>query len=109
MFAENSANYGVLLQGKDESRDWDLQELRRAQLQCPRATTRRARNLVGMGECGQVGGTDPALGHCTCDLVLPKLVVFVRLLQGFDGRMVDLAKPLKHRCGQRRVREGGVR
>lgn len=47
-----------------------------------------------------------ALGRRTCDLVLPELVVFVRLLQGFDGRMVDLSKPLQHRCGQTRVREG---
>lgn len=32
----------------------------------------------------------------TCDLVLPKLIVFVRLLQGLDGRVVDLSKPLQH-------------
>lgn len=42
-------------------------------------------NLVHMGVCRQVGGTDRTLGHCTCDLVLPKLIVFVRLLQGLDG------------------------
>ena len=40
----------------------------------------------------------------TCDLVLPKLVVFVRLLQGLDGRVVDLSKPLQHHWGQRRVK-----
>lgn len=64
---------------------------------------------MGMEECGHVGGTDLTLGHCTCDLMLPKLIVFVRLLQGFDGRMVDLSKPLQHRCRQRRMREGDVR
>lgn len=40
----------------------------------------------------------------TCDLVLPKLVVFVGLLQGLDGRVVDLPKPLQHHWGQRRVK-----
>lgn len=42
----------------------------------------------------------------TCDLMLPKLIVSVRLLQGLDGRMVDLSKPLQHRWGQRRMGEG---
>lgn len=32
----------------------------------------------------------------TCDLMLPKLIVSVRLLQRLDGRMVDLSKPLQH-------------
>lgn len=44
----------------------------------------------------------------TCDLVLPKLVVLVRLLQGFDGRVVDLSKSLQYHWGQRRVK-GEVR
>lgn len=44
--------------------------------------------------------------NCTCDLMLPKLVVFVRLFQGFDGRMVDLSKPLQHHWGQRRRKRG---
>jgi hypothetical protein len=32
--------------------------------------------------------------------MLPKLIVLVRLLQGLDGRMIDLPKSLQHRWGR---------
>lgn len=64
-------------------------------------------NLVGIGSVDRLEEQAQRWdASCTCDLMLPKFVVFVRLLQGLDGRMVDLSKPLQYRWGQRRLKEG---